>query len=157
MKLRRIRRASGSAAAHHSRYGPRRAPRITAAQRDAIYRQILDSLSSASDLSLLATQGDLGAVRRLAREVADDLQLVLDVLGWGETSSGAEVELDLPVEQLRRTFARLRERAVEEEQAAKRREDFAQELVETQAPDERSLIVIETCDQVLSGLAEGRQ
>lgn len=66
------------------------------------------------------------------------------------------VELDLPVEQLRRTFARLRERATEEERAAERGGDFAREIVETFAPYERSLIVIETCDQVLAGLAVTR-
>lgn len=73
MRLCRNPRAVGPAAAHDRKYGPRRAPTITAGQRDAIYQQILDNLSSASDLSLLVAQDDLGAVRRLAREVADDL------------------------------------------------------------------------------------
>ena len=144
MRLRWSHRMAGPAAAHSSQHGPRNAPKITADQRDAIYRQILDRLSTASDLSLLVQQEDFTAVRRLAREVSDDLQLTLDALGWGETSSGAAVELDLPPEQLRRTFARLRERAVEQ------REVSAQELAETRAPYEGALIVIEACDQVLA-------
>lgn len=144
MKLRLSRRVTGPAGAHNSQYGPQSAPRITSAQRDAVYGQVLDRLSVAGDLSLLVQQGDLGAARRLAREVSDDLQLVLDALGWGETSSGSDVELDLPAEQLRRTFARLRERAVEQ------KETSSQALAETQAPHEQSVIVIETCDQVLA-------
>lgn len=144
MRLRRSRRAAGPAAAHNSRYGPASTPKITSAQRDAIYQQILDQMGKAGALSLLVEQGDLNAARRLAREVADDLQLVLDGLGWGETSSGGVVELDLPAKQLRRIFARLRERAVE------LREASSPEATETQAPYERALIVIETCDQVLT-------
>jgi hypothetical protein len=146
MRAWRERRAAGPVAVHDSRFGPRDAPKITSAQRDAVYRQILDHMGNAGDLSLLVKHGDLGTARRLAREVSDDLQLVLDALGWGETSSGGSVELDLPAGQLRRTFARLHERAVED------REAKSPELTDTQAPHERALIVIATCDQVLAGL-----
>jgi hypothetical protein len=74
--------------------------------------------------------------------VSDDLQLVLDGLGWGETVSGGGIDLDLPGEQLRRTFSRLRERAIEQREAS------SQEQAQTEY--ERALIVIETCDQVLA-------
>jgi hypothetical protein len=151
MRLRLSRRRAGSAPAHNSRYGPQSAPRITSAQRDAIYRQILDEMGKAGDLSMLVEQGDLGAARRLAREVSDDLQLILDALGWGETSSGGSVELDLPGEQLRRTFVRLHERAVEQ------RETSAQSQTDTQAPYERALTVIEACDQVLAVVGDDGQ
>ena len=149
MRLRPSRRTAGPAAAHHSQFGPRRAPKITSAQRDAVYRQILDQMASAGDLRLLIEQGDLGAAGRLAREVSDDLQLVSDALGWRETSSGGSVELDLPPEQLRRTFARLLERAIEDREAS------SQELAEV--PYERALLVIETCDQVLAVVGEDAQ
>lgn len=144
MRLRFNRRVAGPTAAHNSRYGPQSAPKITSAQRDAVYRQVLDHMGNAGDLSLLVEHGDLGAAGRLAREVSDDLQLVLDALGWGETSSDGYVELDLPAEQLRRTFARLHERAIED------REANSQEPTDNQAPYERALLVIETCDQVLA-------
>ncbi len=146
MRLGVSRRRTGPAAAHNSQHGPRSAPTITATQRDAVYEQILGHLSKAGDLALLVERNDLGAARRLAREVSDDLQLVLDGLGWEETSGGGEIDLDLPTEQLRRTFARLRERALEQREAS------SQELAHTQAPYERSLIVIETCDQVLAAV-----
>jgi hypothetical protein len=144
MRLRLGRRASGPAAAHDSRFGPRTTPTITPAQRDAIHRQIINRLSTAGDLSMLVEEQDRAAARRLAREVADDLQLVLDGLGLGETTTGGDVELRLPPEQLRRTFSRLRERAVEEQEA------ISQRPSEAKAPYERALIVIETCDQVLA-------
>jgi hypothetical protein len=150
MRLHLGRRTSGPTAAYNSRYGPRDAPTITAAQRNALYRQILDRLRNAGDLSLLVEQNDPGAARRLAREVTDDLQLVLDGLGWGETSN-VGVELDLPAVQLRRTFARLRERAVEQREAS------SHELGDAQTPYERSLIVIETCDQVLAAVGGDAQ
>jgi hypothetical protein len=81
--------------------------------------------------------------------VADDLQLVLDGLGLGETSSGGIVELALPAEQLRRTFSCLRERAVEQRETSARGQGGAQ------APHEHSLIVIETCDEVLAAVGAG--
>lgn len=151
MRLRLNRRKAGPMEAHNSRYGPRDVPKITSVQRDAIYRQILDHVGTAGDLSLMIKHGDLGAARRLAREVTDDLQLVLDALGWGETSSDGYVELDLPAEQLRRTFARLHERAVEDREAS------SKEPAGTQAPYERALIVIETCDQVLAVVGDDTQ
>jgi hypothetical protein len=147
MKLGRRRRRAGSVAAHNSQYGPQNAPTITAAQRDAIYGQVIDRLSVAGDLSLLAEQDDLDAVKRLARELDDDLRLLLDTLGWGETSSGV-VELAIPDERLVRTFTCLRERAVELREASSR------EPVETQAPYERALVLIEACDQVLAAAGD---
>jgi hypothetical protein len=144
MRLRRGSRTAGPTAAHNSRYGPQNIATITPAQRDAVYQQILDRLSVAGNLSLLVEQNDLGAARRLAREVADDLQLVLEALGWGETSGGGAVELALPAEQLRRTFARLRERAIEQRGAS------SQGAVQAPTLHERSSIVIEACDQVLA-------
>lgn len=145
MRFRRSSRATGPAAAHNSRFGPQSLPRITTARRDAVYQQITESLQNTGDLPLLVEHGDLASARRLAREISDDLQLVLDGLGWGETSSGGEVELDLPAVQLRRTFSRLRERAIEEREAG-----FREPTAGGQAPYERALIVIETCDQVLA-------
>ena len=151
MRLRPRHRAAGPAAAHHSRRGPRRAPKITSIQRDAVYRQILDQMASAGDLRLLIEQGELGPAGRLAREVSDDLQLVSEALGWGEASGGGGVELDLPPEQLRRTFARLLERAIEDREASSQRPTEAEALFQ------RALLVVDTCDQVLAVVGEDTQ
>jgi hypothetical protein len=150
MRLGLNRRGAGPTAAHNSRYGPKSAPTITAPQRNAVYHQIVDHLSKAGDLSLLVERNDIDSARRLAREVADELQLVSDGLGWDE-ASGGDIDLDLPVEQLRRTFVRLRERAVEQREAS------SKELAQTQTPYERSLLVIETCDQVLASVGGDAQ
>jgi hypothetical protein len=69
MRLRRGSQTAGPTAAHNSRYGPQNTATITPAQRDAVYQQIHDRLSVAGNLSLLVEQNDLGAARRLAREV----------------------------------------------------------------------------------------
>ena len=152
MKLRRVRRAAGPTAAHRSQYGPRRPPKIASDRRDAIYQQIREQMRHSGDfLTVLFEHGELDAARRLAREVTDDLQLILDALGWGETRTGGCVELDLPADQLRRTFSRLRERAVEQREAS------SQEAAEDQSPYERALIVIETCDQVLADVGDDTQ
>ncbi len=148
MRFRLARRPAGPGAAHNSRFGPRRLPRITLTQRDAIHRQIIDRLATAGDLSLLVEQLDRAAARRLAREVADDLQLVLDGLGPGQAGSDGAIELNLPPGQLRRTFSCLRERAVEAREAS------GQGQSDAQGPYERALIVIETCDQVLADVTE---
>jgi hypothetical protein len=116
-----------------------------------VYRQILDQMAHAGDLRLLIEHGDLDAAGRLARQVSDELQLVLDALGWGETGGGDGVELDLPPEQLRRTFTRLLERAVEDREAS------SQGPTEAEVPYERALLVIETCDQVLAVVGEDTQ
>jgi hypothetical protein len=148
VKLRRLRRAAGPAAAHRSQYGPQRPPKITSDGRDAIYQQIRQQVRHSGDLTVLFEHGELGAAKRLAREVTDGLQLILDGLGWGETRSGGCVELNLPADQLRRTFSRLRERAVEQREAS------SQEADEDQSSYERSLMVIEICDQVLADVGD---
>lgn len=131
-------------AAHDSGDWSLRAPTITALQRNAIYRQILDRLNEVGYLSCLVEQDDLVAARRLAREVSDDLALILDGLGWGETASDGAVKLALPPEQLRRVFSRLREQATEQRRAVSLKPGG------TQTRDEHTLIVVETCDQVLT-------
>src|ERR1700710_546821 len=96
MRLRPWRRGAGPAAAHHSRHGPRQAPKMNSIQRDAVYRQNHGHMANAGNLRLLIAQGDLSAAGRLAREVSDDLQLVSDALGWGGTSRGGGGGLGLP-------------------------------------------------------------
>ncbi len=146
MRFRRSPRTAGPDAAHNSQYGPQNAPKITASRRDAIYRQITEDVWQAGDEWRTFEDDDLGTARSLVREVSDYLQLVLDGLGLGQAGSGGEVSLDFPPEQLRRTFTSLRERAVERQEATLRGPDQFQEEYE------RSLIVIEACDQVLADL-----
>lgn len=143
MRIRLGRRTTGPTAAHNSLHGPRSTPKISGIQRNAIYLQIMDQTGAAA--YPFDKQGNLHAVgREVLEELADNLQLILEGLGLGMISSGADVVLDLPSEHLRRTFVRLRERAVERREASSEGSDVSQE------PYERALIVIEACDRVLA-------
>ena len=144
MRLHLGRRTARPPAAN-SGHGPKSAPKISAIQRAAVVRQIMDQTASAGATHPFDSQGHLHAPgRQVLEEVADNLQLVLDGLGLGEPSGDDDVVLELPAEQLRRTFSRLRERAIEQRRASSEGSDVTQE------PYERALIVIETCDQVLA-------
>ena len=151
MRLRPWRRSSGSVAAHNSRYGPQRPPTITLDQHEAIYLQIID-LTRSVDIYPFDEQGVLTAAGRpVLEEFTDNLHLVLDGLDLSKAWNGSAVELNLPAEQLRRTFIRLRKRAVEQREANSEGSAVIQSLYE------RALIVIETCDQVLADVGDDAQ
>lgn len=77
---------------------------ITAAQRAAVYGQILDRLREIGDIELAIQAEHYEDAERLGREYCDDLQLLLD-LGLGE-GDGEPVELTSPPEVLRRVLER---------------------------------------------------
>jgi hypothetical protein len=52
-------------------------PTITAAQRDALYDQILERLSGVGDVWIAVGSEDFEAADRLGREYSDDPRLVL--------------------------------------------------------------------------------
>jgi hypothetical protein len=121
--------------------------RITAAQRDALYAQVLDRLSGIGDIELAIQAEDYGAAERIGREYSDELRLLLD-LGVGERAGGP-VELATSPDVLRRALPRLRRLA--EQHAA----SLEPELAEAQEENERNRLVAEACAAVLAGL-EGR-
>ncbi len=118
---------------------------ITAAQRDALYDQILDRLSGLGDVWLAVCAENYEAAERLGREYSDDLRLVTDDLGWGEGPERA-IELSTPPDVLRRALSRLRDAAVSH--------DASQEELraEVRASAERNRLVVEACRQVLTDL-----
>ena len=126
---------------------------ISAAQRDALYDQILDRLSGIGDVWLSVCAENYQAAERLGREYSDDLRLVTDDLGWGE---GPErpIELTTPPDVLRRALSRMRDTAVSH--------DASQEELraEVRVSAERNRLVVEACRQVLTDLdataADGR-
>jgi hypothetical protein len=120
-------------------------PRMSAAQRDALYDQILERLSGIGDVWIAVSSEDFEAAGRLGREYSDDLRLVLDDLGWGEGPEGA-VELETPPDVLRRVFSRLRDTATD------LRAGTEQERAELRELDERHQLVLEACCQVLDDL-----
>jgi len=118
---------------------------ITAAQRDAIYDQILDRLSGIGDIEVAIEAENYDAAERIGREYSDDLRLLLDDLGIGD-GDGEPVELSAPPEVLRRVLPRLRELA----------QSYTASLepaaIEVQEITKRNRLVSEACEAVLSEL-----
>jgi hypothetical protein len=131
--------------------GDRRAPRskrsttyrcgdgltVTAAQRDALYDQILDRLSGIGDIEMAIEARNYDAAERIGREYSDDLRLLLEDLGIGEP-----IELTVPSEVLRRVLPRLRELAIDHSAG------LASELAEAREVTERNRLVAEACATV---------
>lgn len=119
-------------------------PRITAAERDALYDHVYVRLSGIDAVWLAARSEDYETAELLARELVDELHLVLDDLGWGP-GNGA-VQLTTDPEVLRRVLTCMRSR-VEELQAAE-----AQERDEGRRREEQYARLLETCERVLAEL-----
>jgi hypothetical protein len=125
---------------------------ITAAQRDALYSQILDRLSGIGDIELAIRLEQYETAEQLGREYSDDLRLLLDDLGFGD-GSGDRVGLTTPPEVLARTLPRLR-RLAEDYNAG-----LDPEWDEIRHLSARNRLIIEACATVLAGLngtASGR-
>jgi hypothetical protein len=111
--------------------------RITAAERDALYEQIVVRLSGIDEVWMAVEAKDYARADRVAREFSDDLRLILDDLGWG-AGSGEPLELTTPPDVLQRVCVRMRgnaeaQRETEEEERARcqEREEQAQQVLET--------------------------
>lgn len=118
---------------------------ITAAQRDALYDQIVDRLSGIGDIELAIQLENYDLAERLSREYSDDLRLLLEDLGFGE-GDGQAVELTVSPQVLRRVLPRMR--------------DLAKDLAASQEPEwaeasqmkRRNQLVTEACEAVLTSL-----
>jgi hypothetical protein len=118
---------------------------ITAAQRDALYDQVLDRLSGIGDIEVAIQSENYDAAERIGREYSDDLRLLLDDLGFGG-GNGEPVELTAPADVLRRVLPRLRDLA----------EGFTvsleREWIETSETRERNRLISEACEAILADL-----
>lgn len=123
---------------------------ITAEQRDALYDDLLTHLSGLDGLWGAINRDDYELADRLGREFADDLRLILDDLGWGDLSEGGMIDLTLERAALGRVLTGVRVRAQRHVEG-----DAAIVLSEAREAQGRSLLVVETCDQVLAALPEG--
>jgi hypothetical protein len=120
-------------------------PTVTAAQRDALYDQILDRLSGIGDIEVAIRAENYDAAERIGREYSDDLRLLLDDLGVGD-GGGGPVELTVPPEVLRRVLPRLRKLVLDHTAG------LEPEWAEVQGLKERNRLVSEACEAVLAGL-----
>jgi hypothetical protein len=121
---------------------------VTAAQRDALYDQILDRLSGIGDVWLAVSREDYDVAARLGRAYSDDLRLLIDDLGWGE-GRGSSVELSTPPDVLRRALTRLRDAAASHDASQRELRD------ELRESEQRDRLVMEACRRVLGEL-DGR-
>jgi hypothetical protein len=120
---------------------------ITAAQRDALYDQILDRLSGIGDIEIAIESENYDAAERLGREHSDYLLLLLDGLGLGD-GDGEPIELTTSPEVLHRILPRLRDLA--EGQTA----SLEPECIEVGRLKERNRLISESCDSLLAALSE---
>ena len=118
---------------------------ISAAQRDALYDQILDRLSGIGDIELAIAAKNYEDAERIGRDYCDDLRLLLDDLGLGE-GDGQPVELSSAPELLRRILPRMRKQA--DDYTA----SLEPEAIEVHEITERNRLVSQACEAVLSGL-----
>ncbi len=118
---------------------------ISAAQRDALYDQILDRLSGIGDIEIAIGAEQYDRAERIGREYSDDLRLLLDDLGIGK-GDGRPLALVTPPDVLHRVLPRLRERA------EKHSAGLEAELTESRMIKERNRLVSEACAAVLANL-----
>lgn len=118
---------------------------ITAEQRDALYEHILVRLVGINDINISLEQGEFGEASRLCDEFADSLRLLHDDLGWGDKSQ-EPVELKSPPDVIRRSLARVKQRAETEDRLEE------EERVELEAAQSRNRLVRETCSLILAEL-----
>ncbi|MGB7685834.1 MAG: hypothetical protein WBL45_08650 [Solirubrobacterales bacterium] len=119
--------------------------KITARQVEALNNQALDHLSGLNDLLLALHAGDHQKAAELGRAFADDLRLLLDVLGWPDRvglSAEDVVELTMPPD-LRRAIERLRDEAAELYAATLPRSNDEREVLE------RTTLAVDACGRVL--------
>jgi hypothetical protein len=119
--------------------------RISAAHRDALYQQVAEHISGIGDVWLAVAAEDFDTATRLGREYSDDLQLVLDDLGWGN-GPGRAIELTTAPDVLRRVISRL------QDSAAGQRASEEPEWTRSRDMEERNRLVSEACQIVLAGL-----
>lgn len=119
---------------------------ITAAERDLLYHRIMIHLSGIDRVWLAARHKDFEEADRLGRQVCDELHLLLDDLGWGDTRGEDPVELTTAPEVVRRVVEFLRDQAEAEAVTEGR------EREEAQSAEGENREVREACDGVLDQL-----
>jgi hypothetical protein len=119
---------------------------ISAEQRDALYDQILDRLTGIGDIEIAIQAEQFETAERLSQEFSDDLQLLVNDLGFGAGLGSEPTELASPPEVLRRALPRLRDLAAGYSASQEA------ELAELRLIADRSRLIDEACVRVLDGL-----
>lgn len=119
--------------------------RITAAERDALYEQIVVRLSGIDEVWLAVEAKDYARAGQVGREFSDDLRLILDDLGWG-AGRGEPLDLATPPDVLQRVCKRIQGKAEAQ------RETEEEERARGQEREEQTQQVLETCRRLIGEL-----
>ena len=119
---------------------------ISAAERDLLYDRIMIHLSGIESVWLSAHHRDYDAAEQLGRQYSDQLLIVIDDLGWGETRGDEPVVLASPPDLIRRVINSLRE-VVEAEDADERKGREAMRKAQEENQEVRAM-----CEVVLGQL-----
>jgi hypothetical protein len=113
---------------------------ISADQRNALYRRLLDQLRGFDDLLKAVDDGEIETAYRLGRRLTDALSLIQEELGWGEEATGEWELRKIPPKALARTLARIRDDALTQyEREREEQEEF-------RSTWDQAALVLETCD-----------
>ncbi|MFL5833892.1 MAG: hypothetical protein ACJ76B_07920 [Solirubrobacterales bacterium] len=85
---------------------------ISPEHRDILYLSITARLTGVNDIYVEFERGNFEAAQRLSGEFSDDLRVLHDDLGWGETPLES-IQLTAPHDVWERTLARIQKRAAE--------------------------------------------
>lgn len=121
---------------------------ISAEERDLLYHRILIHLSGIDRVWGAVEADNFEEADRLSRQFSDELQLILNDLGWGEGRGEGPVELTSSPDVVRRTALFLRDLARAEDA------DERVEREEMKAAEAENRRVRELCDRLLAALDE---
>ncbi|HVD41542.1 MAG TPA: hypothetical protein VNC16_11155 [Solirubrobacterales bacterium] len=121
--------------------------KITAAERDALLEQIHTRLTGIDEVWTATEAEDWEQAEKVAQGFADELRLVVEDLGWGETS-GETIELTAEPEVLRRVLTRMQKRG------EARREVEEGERTDLRLREEQTAQLLELCQRVLGELGD---
>ncbi len=138
-------------------------PLVSTTSRDVIYERLMLGLSAIGDIWIAALNERFDEADLLARNYADDLQLVVNDLGWGvrphvhggatgwwNRPETAAITFTTSPPILRRVFQRLADAAASERKSEKPKWDESRELEQSNGR------ISKICNEVLAELgAEG--
>lgn len=122
---------------------------ITSEQRNALYEEIYVRLSGIDAVFRAAEQKDFEGAQSLGREFSEVLQMVLDDLGWGESTHVQDVVLTTSPDVLRRVLDRLRRSAADQLETEEKRTEEARE------GEDHCRLVVSTCEGVIKAIDSG--
>lgn len=123
---------------------------LTSTERATIYKWLAIRSNRWEDLWRFASAGDVEQANRLCSEIHDELQLVVETLGWGPNREG--IDLSGQPDLIRRVFERVRAEVISAHRHLQAEERRGRN---PEAKDQRELeytTLRAICDKVLTAL-----